>query len=154
MENSRNYHLYKNIKRSYEKSIELGTFRHLVNEVTGNMSSLLCKSLQDVDRYKESLLTTQRISPHLSDQIGNIIMNITDVSDEVTLRYKLFEENWTKIMKDLQKLPISLFSFVVPSLHERAGQNAMNFTKYITHEVDKIHNSIIRGSIEMSKYYF
>lgn len=151
---SKNYSLFQSIKKSYEENIKNMDFDQLIDEVDRSMSSVLCLALKDADSYKQSLYKTKIILPHLSKSIDRILFNVTKVSDDAIKRYKFFAENWSEMIQDLSTIPSSLYPYLLPMIHDRAGQSALSFTRLINQEVDKIHSSVLVGSIEVSKLYY
>lgn len=150
---TRNFALYKAIKRSYEENIKTIDFDRLIDEVDRGMSSTLCVALRDADAYKQSLFKTKIVVPHLSSSIDQILFNVTHASDEVIRRYKYFYENWSELIQDLSTIPETLHPYLLPMIRDRSAQTALSFTRFINREVEKIESSILLGSMKVSQFY-
>lgn len=150
---TRNFSLYKSIKRSYEQNLKTVDFDRLIDEVDRSMSSTICIALKDADAYKQSLFKTKIVVPHLSKSIDQILFNVTHVIDEVIRRYKYFYENWSEMIQDLSTVPETLHPYLLPMIHERSAQTAIDFTSFINREVEKIESSILHGSTKVSQFY-
>lgn len=150
---TRNFALYKSIKNSYEENLKTADFDKLIDDVDRSMSSALCVALKDADAYKQSLFKTKIVVPHLAKSVDRILFNVTSVTDESIRRYKFFLENWSELMQDLSTIPETLHPYVLPMVHDRSGQSALSFTRFVNREVEKIEKSILFGSMQVSQFY-